>query len=367
MTRNLSVFLDLLRLLAALLVVAGHAGELYRIPLPDIVAHSAKEGVAIFFVLSGFVIGYVTSGKERDWRRFARARALRLYSVVPLALVVVVLCHRVGTRLDPNLYNLGIGPVVGQAPDWASVLRYLTFTNELWFDRVLVSTAAPFWSLGFEVAYYAGFAVLVYARGAWRWGLAALWLVAVGPRVALAFPLWLLGAGAWVVLQRGPRVPARVGAALLFALAVSALAWRRALGGAASPLFEWHDAAVLVPSLGYYLGLCGLLAAAIVLFAGTVRERRFWPSPLERAIRYCAGASFTLYIAHVPVMVLIAAAWPASIGSWPRTGAALALTMAIILILAELGERRKLAYARFASAAFRVFTIRKIKAISAID
>lgn len=363
MTRNLSIFLDLLRLFAALLVVIGHAGALYHIAMPDIIAHSAKEGVAIFFVLSGFVIGYVTSGKERDWRSFARARALRLYSVVPLALVVIISCYWVGVRLTPDIYL----HEVGHAPDWPSMLRYLTFTNELWFDRVLVSTAAPFWSLGFEVAYYAGFAVLIYARGAWRWGLAALWLLAVGPRVALAFPLWLLGAGAWALVQRRRPVSTGMGIAILCGLATTALVLRRVYGSLASPLFEWPVAAALVPSMSYYLALCAVLAAAIVVFAATVGDRRFWPATAERAIRYCAGASFTLYIMHVPLMLLIAAIWPATIGSPMRSGAALAITTGLILILAELGERRKAAYARAFSMSFRVFTIGKRKTATAID
>jgi peptidoglycan/LPS O-acetylase OafA/YrhL len=195
----------------------------------------------------------------------------------------------------------------------------------------------------------------------------ALWLLAVGPRVALAFPLWLLGAGAWVLVQRRPRVSAGVGVAILCGLAATALALRRALGSMASPLFEWPVASALVPSMGYYLALCAVLAATIVVFAATVGDRRFWPAPAERAIRYWAGASFTLYIMHVPLMVLIAAAWPAMIGSPARAGVALAMTVGIILILAELGERRKAAYARAFSAAFRIFTIGKRKTANAID
>lgn len=356
MSRNLSVFLDLLRLFAALLVLIGHAGEVYHIPLPDIVAHSAKEGVAIFFVLSGFVIAFVTAHKERHWRDFAQARALRLYSVVPLAIAVMIACHAVGTAVDPALYGLAGSPgtvpnggAIGAAPGWFSVFRYLTFTNELWFDRAVISTGAPFWSLGFEVAYYVAFAMLFYARGHWRWSLLLLWLLVCGPRVALASPLWLVGVGAWMLMQRTPILSRAAGWTMLAILALLSLGWRKWVGGVAAPLFEWPAPDALVASTAYYLVLGVLVAAGIVVFAACTPESSIWPSALERAVRYCAGASFTLYIMHLPVMVLIAAVWPGSSGSTLAGLCATAVTIGAMFALAELGERRKAVYARLFS------------------
>ncbi|MFD2579567.1 hypothetical protein ACFSTD_15255 [Novosphingobium colocasiae] len=49
MNKSLSLFLDLLRLGAALLVLVGHMAEVFALHLPDLIHHSAKEGVAIFF------------------------------------------------------------------------------------------------------------------------------------------------------------------------------------------------------------------------------------------------------------------------------------------------------------------------------
>jgi peptidoglycan/LPS O-acetylase OafA/YrhL len=361
LSKNLSVFLDLLRLFAALLVLVGHAGEVYHMHLPDIIAHSAKEGVAIFFVLSGFVIAFVTANKERHWRDFARARALRMYSVVPLAITVMLACLAVGSIANPELYGYGHsgtapnGGAIGEAPGWFSVLRYLTFTNELWFDRAVIRTGAPFWSLGFEVAYYVAFAVLFYARGYWRWGLALLWLMVCGPRVALAFPLWLVGVGAWNLMRKWPRTRGAMGWAILAIVVSLGLAWRKWAGSAAWPLFEWPTPGAVAPSMIYYLVLGGLVALAIVVFEATAPERSIWPRVVERAVRYCAGASFTLYIAHLPVMVLIAALWPASSGSTLCGLIATAITTGAMFALAELGERRKAAYARIFSYSSRGF------------
>ncbi|MFC0202802.1 acyltransferase family protein [Novosphingobium soli] len=355
LTRNVSLFIDLLRLFAALLVLVGHAGEVYRLDLPDTVEHSAKEGVAIFFVLSGFVIAFVTARKEHDWRAFALARSLRMYSVVPLALLVMLVCYFVGAAVRPEVYGVGPGGAnaanpgaFGSPPDAWTLLRYITFSNELWFDRSVISTGAPFWSLGFEVSYYVGFAVLFYARGGWRWALALAWLLACGPRIAVAFPLWLVGVVAWKGLERAPRLRPLAGIASLASILLLALAWRRWVAFVAVPLFEWPDSAALLASLAYYLVLGMLVALAIVVFGATAPvDRSIWPRGMERIIRYCAGASFTIYIAHLPVMVLLAALWPGTLAHTAAGLAASGLTLALMFPLAAAGERRKASYARW--------------------
>lgn len=353
MNRNLSVFLDLLRLVAALLVLVGHAGEVYHLQMPDILGHSAKEGVAVFFVLSGFVIAFVTSGKEPRWQDFARARLLRMVSVVPLAVLVLFVCHALGSAINPAAYGLapggegGNGGAIGDPPGWAGALRYLTFSNEIWFDRVVMSTGAPFWSLGFEVAYYIIFAALFYGRGNWRWLMVAGWLLAFGPRIAVALPLWLVGVGAWHLVRSRVRLGPKTGVLALILVALLALAWRKGVGIVAIPLFEWPDPLLLCLSMGYYLGLGILVAAAIVFFAACVPDRPVWPPAVERVVRTCAGASFTIYIAHLPVMVLLAACWPNQVGTPGGALLATGLTIVAMFALAELGERRKSLYAGF--------------------
>ena len=378
MSRNLSVFLDLLRLFAALLVFVAHTGAVYSLDMPVIVAHSAKEGVAIFFVLSGFVIAFVAECKEHDWRSFARARAIRMYSVLPVAIVVLVACHAVGVTVNAALYDVGDvsdqtlrktlgGALVGEAPGWQSIFRYLTFTNEFWFDRIVVSTGTPFWSLGFEIAYYVTFAILFYVRGARRWLLAAVWLVACGPRIAVAFVLWLVGVAAWRVVRRCPRISVFAGWTLLSALALAMLVWRRWGGALAIPLFEWPAPALLCASMAYYLVLGLLLGAIIVVFAACSSERAIWPVGVERFVRYCAGASFTLYIAHLPVLVLIAAIRPDGLGT--NSGGLLAgsITVGVVFILAELGERRKAIYIQIFAKVLNYSVKFKNYAIDAID
>ncbi len=298
-----------------------------------------------------------------------------MYSVIPVAIVVLVVCHAIGASVNPALYDVGEqtlyttlgGALAGEAPGWQPILHYLTFTNEFWFYRVVVSTGSPFWSLGFEVAYYVAFAILFYVRGSWRWVLAALWLVACGPRISVAFPLWLVGVGAWRVVRRRPRIGAVAGWALLSSLALAMLVWRRWGGTLAVPLFEWPDPALLGASMAYYLVLGVLLAAIIVIFAACTPERSIWPAGVERVVRYCAGGSFTLYIAHLPVLVLIAAIRPDSIGTDSGGLLAGSVTVGAVFILAELGERRKALYVRIFSARRIALGGVKIRCTDAID
>ena len=83
-----SVVLDLIRFLAALVVVAGHVARdgLYDgwAAIPMWAAHAA---VLVFFVVSGAVIAESATRPGLSLRDFAIARASRLYSVVLPAIV----------------------------------------------------------------------------------------------------------------------------------------------------------------------------------------------------------------------------------------------------------------------------------------
>src|SRR5690242_14562169 len=82
-----SLYLDLFRVVAAIVVVGGHAmmpvfsGGHYLFPF-------GEDAVEAFFVLSGFVIASVADGRENRFRTFAVARLSRLWSVLIPALFI---------------------------------------------------------------------------------------------------------------------------------------------------------------------------------------------------------------------------------------------------------------------------------------
>ncbi len=85
-----SFFLDFIRITAALLVLYGHAVIIFYDDVnnnPFAVSNMKHFAVVLFFVLSGYVIGYTTKLNNRGLIQFAVARLSRLYSMVFPALI----------------------------------------------------------------------------------------------------------------------------------------------------------------------------------------------------------------------------------------------------------------------------------------
>lgn len=101
MTQPLSLYLDLVRTMAAFIVVLSHLGYGHLIG-----GHLwfftcfGNEAVMVFFVLSGLVIGYVTDRRELTLSHYATARMARLYSVILPAMVLTLILDGVGYAMN---------------------------------------------------------------------------------------------------------------------------------------------------------------------------------------------------------------------------------------------------------------------------
>ena len=74
-SRTTSIYLDLLRAASAVLVFSIHIRNFL---LPELrYAMYGSEAVAVFFVLSGYVIGFTIENKHTDLRSFLAARISR--------------------------------------------------------------------------------------------------------------------------------------------------------------------------------------------------------------------------------------------------------------------------------------------------
>jgi peptidoglycan/LPS O-acetylase OafA/YrhL len=148
--------LDLLRLFAALSVVAFHycfrgaaADDMTWLWLPAAVpvAKYGFLGVELFFVISGFVIAYSAEG--RNLREFVVARAARIYPgflVVMTATFLVVLAFgapRYQTSLVQWLANLAIVAPALKQPFMDGV--YWSIVYELVFYAWVAATIATGW------------------------------------------------------------------------------------------------------------------------------------------------------------------------------------------------------------------------------
>lgn len=176
---------DLLRLLAALQVVVGHSFAWLQVPMPKVADEliRAFPGVAVFFVISGFLITRSYVEREQGLGAYFARRALRIYPALWLQyLLVVVLMWVTGgfvlqTVADSRFWSwLGAAALVG-SNFWASVLTAFNPFN--WDGLYKWYPADVLWTIPVEVGFYL-LVPMVFARWLARRG----W---VGPVVTVAF------------------------------------------------------------------------------------------------------------------------------------------------------------------------------------
>ena len=352
MNKSVSIYLDLVRFLAALMVVFAHFNALvFGRELPGFIFNHGREAVAVFFVLSGFVIRHIQKSREPNFRSFTVARLARLYSVVLLAVVVTVLADFVG-NLNAE-YRQSMNFAVFYDPvSVKSVISNLTFTNELWGSHLILGANEPFWSLGYEAMYYVLFAVITFSSGKLRWFGMTIWLMIVGPFVAMYFPLWYLGCLTYDKLSTSKEYGvdkffAKYSFYIFLATIFVYFFVRHTIGKHASNMYSsWSLASNLVNFL-YFL-LLGLIASVNILAVSHMSNKRLdILFRYEKYIRWLAGSTFTLYLMHQPLLVVMKYILPSEVLYMNRGVLIFVLTIFFVFILAELGERRKSLFFRF--------------------
>jgi peptidoglycan/LPS O-acetylase OafA/YrhL len=185
MNRSFSLYLDLVRFLAALTVLLFHASGLEFVKVDTVLGHYGREAVIVFFVLSGFVIAYTADQKDSTLPEYATHRISRIYSVVIPALILTPIVDWIGARIHPEFY-VGYN---AQSVWPIRVVNSVLCMNEWGFWSVQFFSNVPYWSISYEVAYYILFGVSFFLIG-----------LLAGPKILLLLPIWLLGA--WVYRSR---------------------------------------------------------------------------------------------------------------------------------------------------------------------
>ena len=345
MNRETSLYLDAARFLAAFAVMLCHIDDFIVKGVFPFVDHIGVESVGIFFVLSGFVIGYATEFRETDMLSYTINRAARLYSVVIPCLTLTLLFDTLGKHAFPAIYY-GNESFLREA---LHIVFSFSFLNYSWLlpHAVGAGNNGPFWSLCFEVPYYVAFGLAFYLRGAKRWLAAAAALLVAGPAITGFFPMWLAGFGIYKLCRKITLKPWTARAVFLSSI----LLW---IG------FEWFlkhfDICPSVPAIIRAGPI--LLYGAAVCFGMSIIGFRFCgitlAAPLRarigRPISWLAGATFTLYLLHFPLVWLLGGALAASpMQAWPaplRWALLAGVTFSIALLTAQFTERRKHAWRR---------------------
>jgi peptidoglycan/LPS O-acetylase OafA/YrhL len=304
----ISLYLDVLRFIAALGVFLSHAEQ--HSGLSGIVPgmgfrHFDHKFVIIFFVISGYVIAASASRPDRTLANYSADRLARLSSVVIPALVLTYALDAIGSMVSPSIYSF-------IDPHWQSVrlLINLLYCQQIWFLSVNPSSNTALWSLGYEFWYYVLFGIWIFIES--KAAKILLFLAAaafVGPKILLLMPAWGVGAAAFYATKAWNS--SFRSSAILFAVtgcvAIAALVFEDQLGfsnGKAGlpPLYYSSNFAgdnLFAVVVAIHFLCCGLFSKHLVKDLEALKTVKF--------IRWLAGHTFSLYAYHMPLLFFVLA------------------------------------------------------------
>lgn len=303
-----------LRFFAALWIVLFHIREvgLWRGGVRPYLAtiQLGYLGVSFFFVLSGFILVYVYSGRELEKMRFWQARFARIYPAYLLSLLIT---------LPGVLFFL---PQLRQMHIAGLVLAAFPLLLEAWFPRILFYWNAVAWSLSAEAFFYLVFPFVFrrLERPGWRglglW-ISAAWLasLALTTTYVLLRPdgvahtntldnqLFWLSVVKFNPLVRLPDFLLGMGVGMAFLrLPARARSWPIAAGIAFIVV-----AIVLQKQIPYPIMHSGLLAPAFALIVFGFATQPVWTRFLAfKPMLLLGEASYSLYLLHLFGIILLA-------------------------------------------------------------
>ncbi len=319
LSESASILLDIVRFTAAIGVVASHSGK--KVFGTGWTEHSIWGDIAVpvFFVLSGFIIRFITRSREANAREYSIDRASRIYSVVLPAMLVTLLCSGLCLLLNRDRFLHDWSPVFDHPI--ARLALNLSFLSQMWGRNTIPFINSPFWSLGYECIYYVLYGFILYLRGWKRIVACAAVALLIGPQVMFLLPLWWLGCWMYDAYHhvRGRHASQIALAFLVFWFAISGLA--RLAGWGRMP-FEPTAIISFIANLTNPLALIGQQVHRATMFAygiGIVGAMLLFPSllavelipasshtTLKQSIRRIADGTFVIYLFHHPVMLLLA-------------------------------------------------------------
>jgi peptidoglycan/LPS O-acetylase OafA/YrhL len=253
-----------------------------------------------------------------------------------------------------------IGPSINSAPYVSahdpghslSILTFLTsltFTNEIWNQHLVFGTNVPYWSLEFEVWYYIIFALFIFSPVRLRWIFSLAAIAIAGPKIAILFPLWLMGVGCYWLIKKST-IPQWVGVILWFGSIIGFAFYMGFFSREETRAFDpiSFDPQRLSSYLNNYatgfffcLNLIGLDAIARII--QPILER------FSREIRWLAGATFSLYLCHQPIIEILVAISPFPVSSIQMRLIVFLGTPLLVFCFAQITERQKTRWRRVIS------------------
>lgn len=300
--------IQVLRGIAALYVTIYHlkavipAGAAFGKEI-DFLSGSGPAGVSLFFVISGFIMVYITRNTDSSGRNILRFTAKRLIRIWPAYAVITLGYCLLHSRISPN-------------PQWPSdLLQSLLFIP-------LANTEPPFygyavlnvgWSLNYEIYFYLLIAVsMLFARLRWYAFFLMIAVTLVG--IPTYYGVFTLKAdkmadlgSPYLNMITNPIIWNFVSGVFL-----GLVYYNETLHGQLRAFLSWNLMAPTLLCLAIWQFLSGFLGgfgpfewglgatAIFTVFVFYYQERRQkFPSWLVRL----GDMSFSIYLLHVPIVV----------------------------------------------------------------
>jgi peptidoglycan/LPS O-acetylase OafA/YrhL len=303
---------EILRCLAAMLVVFFHtqiiAGRHMTQAPFDGMFGGGSRGVDLFFVLSGFIIGYVHKGDLGQPNRLANYIFNRAARIFPAVWIM--------TGLTLALYIAGYGGAV-KAGKLAAYNVFASFALLPQLGDALVNVT---WTLKYEVFFYLIFSTMIINK---RLGFTLLLLWQLSALILGShFSIHQLGVAgfyftslclefgiglvcAWI-LDEGPRArkdESKNSAFLWLLAAIGAIMFLLGMGGGAGVphTFSGNDA---IARHAWSINMLCALGSAFLTVSLILLERcgRF---KVPKIFIFLGNASYSIYIVHYPIITLV--------------------------------------------------------------
>ena len=304
------VSLQMLRGIAAFLVLVLHAARAQEFRLADLGVDMSKydalkrgyefggSGVDLFFVISGFVLVYITRNYERsaaNQGRFLWSRLTRIYSLWWVYVSIMALYFLIS-------YGM-LAPDDRAASFGGSVIYYLKSLSLYPSEAVLMIGQG--WTLTFEVYFYLIFTAILFLPRKFMAPALCLWggiMIAISTQYIhvfyteklsqlvlsiLALEFIAGGLAAWCVTTRKAIAPKAILAA---SLAVLALIFTAKISG--------HDLFGLNRVALYTLPFAGLVYSLSQLEIGG-------KLPIPKPLAVLGDWSYSLYLGHTIVILVV--------------------------------------------------------------
>lgn len=313
--------LDLVRGMAAFAVCAGHLRAAIFLDYSQISTHSilqklfyaltslGHEAVVIFFVLSGFFVGgsILKQKNQFDWMNYSISRIVRLWVVLIPALLFTLIVDQIIQLLHPEILSGVLYKTWSSGPD--ATINYsrslAVFIGNVFFQQTIFvpvyGTNSPLWSLSNEFFYYFLFPVflLFVAHIVIRRNFFLRFFLVVSGAIALSFLPGSFAEGFFIFCS---------GALVWFVMNYKN--WGRQVSQ------YWMIAGVSIFLISIYCSKMGmkfvwvggdiLIGIGFSLFLVSLTNSQLPSNLFRRFAAFIADISYSLYLTHFPVVLLIA-------------------------------------------------------------